>query len=455
MAVHPVLPSTDVHLTAALADAQVEGRLPSVVGAVLRDGELAWSAGRGRCVRADGDEQPDADTQYRIGSITKTFVAALVMQLRDEGRLDLDDPVGRHVPEGPYADRDLRSLLSHTSGMQAEPNGPWWERAPGRSYDELVRANPASCAALPAGQEFHYSNLGFAVLGEVVARLRDCTWEQALRRWLLEPLGMRRTSYDAEPPAAQGFAVDDLAGTLTPEPTHDTAAMAPAGQLWSTAGDLARWMQALVDPPPTVLGAAALREMATVHGALPGEELMGGYGLGLQMAGPGPRVLVGHVGSVPGFGAAMFVDRDSGVGAAVLCNGGYGLDAIGLTRRLVETVLAHEPPPAPEWRPTPSVPEHLRELLGVWHWGHAPFVMRTDGEELTLSASAGNKEFQFRRVGDDTYRGVSGYHTGETLRVVRRDDGTVSHLDIATFVYTRVPYDPQAPIPGGHTPDET
>ncbi len=454
MAALPVLPSTAVHLTAAVAHAQADGRLPSVVAAVLRDGGPAWSAGRGRCVRADGDERPDADTQYRIGSITKTFVAALVMQLRDEGRLDLGDPVGRHVPEGPYADRTLRSLLSHTSGMPAEPTGPWWERAPGRSYAELAEANPASGAVLPAGQEFHYSNLGFAVLGEVVARLRGCSWEQALRRWLLEPLGMQRTSYHAQPPAARGFAVDDLTGTLTPEPTHDTAAMAPAGQLWSTATDLVRWMQVLVDPPPAVLSTDALRQMSTVMGALPGEDLMGGYGLGLQMTGPGPLALVGHVGSVPGFGAGMFVDRRSGVGAAVLCNGGYGLDAGGLTRVLVETVLEHEPPLPPEWRPTGPVPAHLRELLGPWHWGHAPFVMRTDGSELILAATAGPREFRFRSTGDDTYLGVSGYHTGETMRVVRRDDGTVSHLDIATFVYTRLPYDPQAPIPGGHAPGQ-
>ncbi|MDQ4007637.1 MAG: beta-lactamase family protein [Actinomycetota bacterium] len=448
----PVLPSTDVHLTAALARAQVDGRLPSVVAAVLRDGAVAWSAGRGRCVRADGDDRPDADTQYRIGSITKTFVAAQVMQLRDEGLLDLGDAVGKHVPEGPYADRTLRSLLAHTSGMQAEPAGAWWERAPGRSYDELVKDNLESGAALPAGQEFHYSNLGFAVLGEVVARLRRCAWEQALGRSVLEPLGLHRTTYAAEPPAADGFAVDALAGTLTPEPAHDSGAMAPAGQLWSTVADLARWMHALVDPPADVLSADSLRQMATVQGALPGDDLAGAYGLGLQMSGPGPRVLVGHGGSVPGFASAMFVDRETGVGAVVLSNGGYGLDGVGLTRTLVDTVLAHEPAVPAEWQPTASVPGQLRELLGVWHWGHAPFVMRTDGSELRLTAAGGGKEFRFRRAGEDTYRGLSGYHLGETLRVVRREDGTVSHLDIATFVYTREPYDPRAPIPGGPPP---
>ncbi len=443
-----LLPSTGAHLTAALARAQADGRLPSVVAAVLRDGELAWCGGRGRCVRLGETARPDADTQYRVGSITKTLTAALVLQLRDEGRLDLDDPVSRHVPEGPYPDRTLRSLLAHTSGMQAEPHGPWWERAPGLDYSALVAANPASGAVLPADRQFHYSNLGYAVLGEVVARVRGCPWEQALRSYLLDPLGMRRTSYSAQPPAADGFAVDALAGTLTAEPAHDSGAMAPAGQLWSTAADLVRWLQALVDPPAGVLSDESMREMASVRTTQEPEDLSGGYGLGLQVSGVGGRTLVGHSGSVPGFGAAMYVDRGTGVGAVVLCNGGYGLDGAGLTRALVDLVLEHEPPLAPEWRPTASVPDHLRELLGTWHWGHMPFVMTTDGTELTLTSDSGGKVFRFRRTAEDTYRGMSGYHTGETMRVVRHDDGSISHLDLATFVYTRMPYDPRAPIPG-------
>jgi CubicO group peptidase (beta-lactamase class C family) len=442
-----VLPSTEVHLTAALAQAQASGRLPSVVAGVLQDGRLAWSSGRGRHVRVDAGERPNADTQYRIGSITKTFTAALVLQLRDEGRLDLNDPVGRHVPEGPYEDRTLRSLLSHTSGMQAEPFGPWWERAPGVGYDELVDANPASGAVLPPGRQFHYSNLAFAVLGEVVARLRGCTWEEALHQGLLRPLGMHRTTYAEQPPAAQGLAVDALSGTLTPEPAYDSGAMAPAGQLWSTVGDLTAWMRTLADPPADLLGAESVREMATVQGTFTGEDLCSGYGLGLQMSGPGPRVLVGHGGSVPGFCAGMFVDRSTGVGAVALCNGAYGLDTTGVTRAMVDAVLEHEPALPKEWLPTASVPERLGELLGTWHWGHLPFVMTTDGTELVLESTSGQKSFRFRPEGTDTYVGLTGYHTGETMRVVRHDDGSVSHLDIATFVYTRIPYDPRALAP--------
>ncbi|MGH3367982.1 MAG: serine hydrolase domain-containing protein [Nocardioidaceae bacterium] len=442
-----MLPSTEVHLTAALAQAQIAGRLPSVVAGVLQDGRLAWSSGRGQHAFLDAGDRPHADMQYRIGSITKTFTAALVLQLRDEGRLDLNDPVGKHVPEGPYEDRTLRSLLAHTSGMQAEPLGPWWERAPGVGYAEIADANSASGGVLPPGQQFHYSNLAFAVLGEVVARLRGCSWAEALHERLLRPLGMYRTTYAEQPPAAHGLAVDVLSGTLTPEPAYDSGAMAPAGQLWSTVGDLATWMRTLADPPADVLDAESVHEMAIVQSTSTGEDLSGGYGLGLQMTGPGPRVLVGHGGSVPGFGAGMFVDRSTGVGAVVLCNGGYGLDATGLTRTMVDTVLEHEPALPKEWLPTAAVSDRLAELLGTWHWGHMPFVMTTDGAHLVLESTSGQKSFRFRPEGTDTYVGLNGYHTGETLRVVRHDDGSVSHLDIATFVFTRSPYDPRALTP--------
>src|SRR4051812_37918323 len=97
-----------------LARVQGRGRLPSVVAGVLTDGSLSWVGGAG-----DVAGPPD-DTQYRIGSITKTLVAAAVLRLRDEGLLDLTDPIGRFVPETGYADATVRDLLAHVAGLQSE-----------------------------------------------------------------------------------------------------------------------------------------------------------------------------------------------------------------------------------------------------------------------------------------------------------------------------------------------
>ena len=95
---------------------------------------------------------PPDDTQYRIGSITKTLTAVAVMQLRDEGAARADDPIGRFVPETGYADATVRDLLAHVAGLQSEPVGSWWERSPGVELDALLAANDGSGAVARAGE---------------------------------------------------------------------------------------------------------------------------------------------------------------------------------------------------------------------------------------------------------------------------------------------------------------
>jgi len=99
---------------------------PSLVGAVVRDGAPVWCGARSMLA----GHEPDASTQYRIGSLTKTFVAVLVMRLRDEGRLDLADPLASYLDAGPAGDATIAQLLSHTAGLASETHGPWWERNP-------------------------------------------------------------------------------------------------------------------------------------------------------------------------------------------------------------------------------------------------------------------------------------------------------------------------------------
>jgi D-alanyl-D-alanine carboxypeptidase len=157
-------------------------------------------------------------------------------------------------------------------------------------------------------------------------------------------------------------------------------------------------------------------------------------------------MLVGHTGSMPGFLAACFADRQRRTGSVLLCNATTGLDPGTLARDLLEELERREPALPKPWRPTPAVPEVLEGVLGVWHWGNTPYVVRLDGGEVLMTRDgAVHHRFELR---GDRLVGTSGYHAGETLHVVRRDDGSVSHLECATFIYTRTPYDPAAPIPG-------
>jgi CubicO group peptidase (beta-lactamase class C family) len=447
-----VLPSTASALFHRTASEQAEGRAPGLVAGVVRDGSLAWSAGRGRV----GGTAPDAGTQFRIGSITKTFTAILVARLRDEGKLSLSDPFEQYVPGTPFGDRTIAQLLSHTAGTQAETSGqPWWERAPGADWAGLAETFTDDVVKHRAGRRFHYSNTGFAALGELVARLRGSSWREALRAEILEPLGLQRTTYFPEAPHADGFAVHPWADILLPEPAEDSGALAPAGQLWSTVTDLARWGAFLSGDTGDVLDSATLAELREPACVDDGPEWTAGWGLGLQLMKFKGRTLVGHGGSMPGFLAGLFVDLEDGYGAIAMANTTSGAGVGLLCFDLISCLREHEPPLPAEWIPSGSPPSGVLDLVGPWYWGTTAVVMRATGADgwLDLRPLAGRgRASRFKPVDTDQWIGLDGYYYGETLRAVRDAAGSVNHLDLATFVFTRTPYDPAAPVPGGVDP---
>ncbi len=149
MTADELLPATRRALARRVAAGQAEGQTPSLVGAVVRDGRQVWCGSRSML---DGHE-PDGGTQYRIGSLTKTFVAVLVMRLRDEGRLDLADPLTAYLDGPEVPDVTIAQLLSHTAGLASETPGPWWERTPGDLRPGL--ADVLGPRPHPAGRRFH------------------------------------------------------------------------------------------------------------------------------------------------------------------------------------------------------------------------------------------------------------------------------------------------------------
>jgi len=439
-----VLEPTARRLLAATARAQADGRLPSLVAAVVQDGALTWSAGRGDL---ETDVDP-TDVQYRIGSITKTFTAVLVMRLRDEGLLSLDTPVRELVPDAPGGDRTVGQLLGHAAGLRSETDGAWWERTPGRAWAELVEPLGTGAVRHPAGRRFHYSNLGYGILGRVVETVRGQDWATCLEHEVLRPLGMTRTTGDAVAPAARGLAVHPFSPVVVPEPAHDYRAMAAAGQLWSTAADLARWGRFLLGETGAVLAPDTVAEMARpglVDSLADGE----GYGLGLQLEHAGGRLLVGHGGSVPGFLAVVSVDPAERTAAVALANATAGLDG-HLVPRLLDIVRDAEPAVAEAWRPLATADRVPLDLLGPWCWGPSPLLLtQTADGLLELRGPEGTgRGSRFRRTGTDSFEGLDDYYAGEVLRVVRDESGAPGHLDLGSFVLTREPYAP-GPTPGG------
>ena len=439
-----LLPATRRALTRRVAVGQAEGRTPSLVGAVVRDSYPVWCGARSMLE----EHEPDGNTQYRIGSLTKTFVAVLVMRLRDEGRLGLADPLGKYLDAGQAKSATIAQLLSHTAGLASETHGPWWERTPGDLRPELADILGPEPQRHPAGRVFHYSNPGYALLGALVGKLRGLAWHEVLQQEILEPLGMARTTTAPQSPYARGFAVHPWADVMQLEPAEGTGLMAPAGELWSTAEDLCRFAAFLLDGHDQVLASSTLAEMRT-PAAPPGDSAWAsGYGLGLQLFRRDGQVLYGHSGSMPGFLATLCVSPDDGVAGIALANATSGTDIGTIAIDLVKIVADNEPRLPARWKPLPHVEAALLALTGLWYWGPRPYVLRLRADravELSPAAASGRAS-RFRAEPDGTWTGLDGYYAGETLRVVRGADDVVDHLDLGSFVFTREPYESGAPL---------
>ncbi|HEX6682863.1 MAG TPA: serine hydrolase domain-containing protein [Candidatus Limnocylindrales bacterium] len=413
-----------------------------MVGAVVRDGTTVWS---------DAIET-DIGAQYRIGSLTKTFVTVMVMRMRDEGKLDLNDPLDKHLGGTLAGSRTIAQLLSHTSGLSSETPGPWWERTPGEIRPELGDVLGEDPFRHPPGRRFHYSNPGFGLLGALVGELRGMPWGEVLRREVLEPLEMRRTSLLPEEPYARGFAVHPFADVAMPEVVQETGLMAPAGQLWSTVDDLTRFATFLSQGADGVLSADSVAEMREPSAAPEPATWDSAYGLGLQLIRVKERMLSGHTGSMPGFLCALWIEPDEGLASVVMTNTTSGITIGSLGADLL-TIVADAEPKLPEpWRPLPAVEADVLELARPWFWATAGFALRVPakgGLELVPLNGLQGRGTRFRDNGDGTWTGLNGYFAGEVLRPVRDGSGRLTHLDLGSFVWTRQPYDPDAPIPGG------
>ncbi|MFH8976506.1 serine hydrolase domain-containing protein [Streptomyces sp. NPDC017890] len=447
-----LLPATRRALLHRIAVAQAEGRTPSLVAAVVRDGRTVWHGAR---TSVDG-HGPDENVQYRIGSITKTFTAVLVLRLRDEGVLDLADPLEKHLPGTGAGEATIAELLAHSGGLAAESPAPWWERTPGSLRPELADVLGEQPLLHPVGRRHHYSNPGYTLLGALVEKLRGAPWEDVLRREVLEPLGLGRTAGSPQAPHAGGWAVHPWADVMLAEPAEDLGRMAPAGQLWSTTGDLARFAVFLARGDDRVLSAETVREMRAPAAPAEAADVVDGsaYGLGLQIQRWDGRLLVGHSGSLPGFLANLTISVEDDVAAVVLTNCTSGPMPAVVGADLVRIVAEAEPRFPEPWRPLPEVDSSVLELAGQWYWGTYAFALRlTPGGGVSLEPLSGHgRSSRFRANGDGTWTGLEGYYAGELLRAVRRTDGCVSHLDLGSFVFTRQPYEEGAPVPGGVDP---
>ena len=434
------MPAPEERFARLVGEAQRDGRLPSLTAAVFRAGTVEWSRAIG-LGDVDAKTEASVDTQYAVASITKTFTATTVMQLRDDGKLDLDDPLEHHLPGIAHGGLTLGRMLAHASGLQREPPGEVWETLVFPEAEELLASLPEAEQVLPGATAWHYSNLAYALLGQVVARIVGRPFREHVEERLLRPLGLSRTTWGFDPPHARPYFVEPYSDSVKREPELDLGGKGGESGLCSTVGDLARWGSFLCDPDESLLARATADQMHELR-IMAEPDWTLGWGLGIELWRRGDRIFGGHTGGFPGFISMLVYARRERIGAVVLTNSGGWPKATDTGLRLLEAAL-EELAPAPEpWVPEEAPPKEAVPLLGRWWSEGREFVFSWRGGRLearVANAPADRAPSVFEPDGDDRFRTVSGDERGESLRVVRGEDGEVVKLYWATYPFTRVP----------------
>lgn len=447
--------------------------LAGVAAGVVRDGELAWSAGCGLADVAAG-RAPEETTLLRVASITKTFTGTAIMQLAGSGGLHLDDPAVRHLPElraigspfGPVEALTIGRLLSHESGLQGEPPGTDWA---GPAYEGSAARNLARAAEVglkvPPNSQSKYSNLGYQLLGEIVARVSGTPYPDYLRQAILGPLGLSSTGFEPLPAAlaarrATGYRCEPFTDVLVP------AAVVPAvqaeGGLWSSVADLARWLAFQLSAYPAgaeaggagaekVLPAAQLRAMHTPR-YLADPDWARAWGISWFATRRDGVVWVQHDGGLPGFTSTVCFDRERPLGAIVLANG------IAPTAELAFALAAaagEETPGRPAAGQAVPVPAAVQPLLGLYSLPELGVTLRLewrDGALVLTDPGVPAYRPELTPAGDqDTFTVGPGFReSGEKAVFRRRADGQVTAMFLAAMTLTRldtVPADGVQPPP--------
>jgi CubicO group peptidase (beta-lactamase class C family) len=400
---------------------------------VFRD-ELLASGGIGLADPATGIEA-DGDTLYSICSISKLFTSIAVMQLRDAGKLDLDEGIGDSVPwfasltDAHPNDESIsiRRALTHSAGLPRESDSPYWS---GPDFDfptnqQIRERLPSQQTLYPSGRYFQYSNLGMALLGEVIAAYAGRPWSEVVREDILGPLGMDDT-YTSVPDAhatgrlAAGFSARRGSPDRERLVLFDVEGIGPAAGMASSANDLAafaRWQLRLrADGGDQVLNAATLREMQRVHWVDPDWKTT--WGLGFSVVKRDDKTWVRHGGGCPGYYTEFAILPKEKLGIVVLTNAigsNHALYARKAAAVLAPAVKAASKGSADQPEPNPQFDRYV----GVYDsaWGREAVVRWKDGLAAVWLSN--------RAIDPDDWIAPLKHIEGHVFRRVRNDDDSL------------------------------
>jgi CubicO group peptidase (beta-lactamase class C family) len=369
--------------------------VPGLSIAVVYDQEIVWSAGYGYA-DLESKTPTTPSTIYRIGSITKLFTSTAIMQLRDQGKLRLDDPVSLYLPwfavPNPFPDSPeitIRHLLTHTAGLAREAAFPYWTDHIFPTREELARSIDTQNVLNPPETTYHYSNLGMSLLGEIVTRVSGQPWTDYVEEHILQTLGMASSS--TKPPEgellerlATAYMLEGPDGTRSPMDYYQTGAISPAGSIISTVEDLGRFASLQFRGGPAggeqILKGSTLREMHRVQWVY--DSFTGGRGLGFQVSHRDGKNFVGHGGSIGADVSNLLTVPSEKIAVIVAINADDGSPAT-VARQAYKTIApsilkATAEPKAPKAEVDPSWQRYVGLYSDPWGWEYE--VMILNGE---------------------------------------------------------------------------
>lgn len=429
---------------------------PGVSVGIVHDQELVWAKGFGY---SDVQKHTAAtpDTIYRIGSITKLFTACAILQLRDRGLLQLDDPVTKYLPwfhpkerKKDAAPITIRHLLTHTSGLPKDLPFPYWTDSKFPSREQMREVLKDEEIVFPPETKLKYSNLGFSLLGEVIASVSGQSYEEYIQKQILKPLGMEHTSVfipeDQRKILATGYGRRMPEGAREIRPFENLQSIAPAGNISSCVRDLARFVSAQFLETQT--GAQILKP-STWRAMYRPQELRqdwrSGFGLGFSIRNAGPEIFVGHEGWVSGYRTRVRMNPKNKFAVIVLGNAD-DVDTFMIADQafgLFEPILERRGTPAA--KAAPSSDPQWSKYVGTYRSPWEDFqVMLLEGELVMFhpnDSSIENSLMHLHSEGEHRFRIVGGTEDmdGELLTFEFNKDGAVEKMNVgATYVY-RVP----------------
>jgi len=312
---------------------RIEKEIPGVAFGLIHDGTLVYSSGFGETVLGS-NTKPTADSVFRIASMTKSFTATAILRLRDKGLLQLDAPISTYLPWSASiglpvnsAPITVRDLLTMGAGLPTDdPWGDRQENLPLADFDAMVEAGLTFNRN--ANTAFEYSNLSYALLGRIISVITGQTYEEFMAKEILEPLGMRASTFfsDSIPDEYRAVGYAKFASGLRQEPATQHGAFTPMGGLHSSVNDLAQWVASyqhgrIEEQTPYRFAQAWMAEPIA---DCPERIVTSSYGYGLFV--DDDTILgrsIHHSGGYPGFGSHMRWHQNSGWAIVALGNFTY------------------------------------------------------------------------------------------------------------------------------------